>query len=216
MLFPLRKPETQSKSSREKRLNSLPNIAKNTKEVKRTKKIAVDVFVVALLTAAMLATPVLAIGPFQGAEANENENLRLLGNSVLNLRGDGKPMGFNSWIIGATGNWVEWRFRDAQYANGLKNTAVIAHIQNINPTFMGGEENQNTWIYLSGDGAGKPDQFQYPVGNALNALGSHGTLWWFIYFVMGANAASAGLATALATWFPAGAFYSYNIVVPIH
>ena len=170
------------------------------------------VMLVALLAVAISAAPVLAIGPWGGAEANDNENLRVLGNAVLNFRGDGKPMGFNAWIIGATGNWVEWRFRDAQYAKGLANSALVAHFENVNPTFMGGEENQNTWIYLSGDGAGKPDQYQFPAG-PLNALGSHGTLWWFIYFVMGANPASAGLATVLATGFPAGAFYSYNIVL---
>jgi hypothetical protein len=192
------------------------------KEVKK----AVILMAAPLMVLAMLAAPVLAIGPFGGAEANDNDSLGLIGAGVTNFRGDGKPMGFNSWILSNTGNWIEWRLRDAQYANGIMNTAIVAHRGNINPVFLGGPDNQNTWIYLSGDGGDNADQFAVtvpPYPNlplytyAQNNLGSHGTLFWMFYFVMGSSGGgtpqdAATLASAIAEGFPEGAFYRYNIV----
>ncbi len=170
---------------------------------------------VALMVAATLVTPAMAIGPFQAAKTNDNPNLMLLGAAVNNLRGDGNPMGFNSWILGTSGNWVEWKIRDAQYSKGLMNTALVAHFANVNPTFLGGEANQNTWIYLSGDGGANADQYIFPLGNSLRALGSHGSMWWMVFFVMGANTQSKAIADIMAVEFPAGAFYMYNIVTPV-
>jgi hypothetical protein len=151
---------------------------------------------VALVVLALLATPVLAIGPFQGAEANDNDNLRLLGLAVNNLRGDGNPLGFNSWIHLTSGNWLEWKVRDARYAKGIMNNAIVPTMSQINPAFMGGEANQNTWMYLTP-----------------NSGTTHGTLWVFIWGSLGMNAQSAALADGLAQQFPGGAFYMYNIVV---
>jgi hypothetical protein len=158
------------------------------------KKSILAIFVTSMIVA-VLTSPVFAIGPFNGAEVSENDNFALLGSAVNNLRGDGPPMGFNSWILGISGNWIEWKIRDARFAKGIMNTALVPSLQDINPVFMSGEQNKNTWMYLSGE-----------TGS------THGTLWVFIYASMGANANSAVIATYVAAGFPEGAFYMYNLV----
>ncbi len=154
------------------------------------------IVLVVVMAAAMLSTPVMAIGPWQATEANDNHFLRLMGGAVVNVRGYG-PMGFNAWYIDNAGNWREWRFREVRGNEGLMNTALVCHLNDVNPGFLGGVDNQNRWIYLSGDAVGQPNQ-----------INGHGTLYYFLLPLFGQAFASqmAGVE------FPNGAFYMYNIV----
>ena len=149
-----------------------------------------------VMTVVILSTPVMAIGPWQAIEANDNHFLRLMGGAVVNVRGYG-PMGFNAWFVDPAGNRGEWRFREARGAEGLMNNALVCQISDVNPGFLMGEENQNKWIYLSGDAAGQPNQFN-----------GHGTLYYFLLPLFGPGFASQMAAVE----FPNGAFYMYNTI----
>ncbi len=149
-----------------------------------------------VMIAAILSTPVMAIGPWQATESNDNHFLRLVGDSVVNVRGYG-PMGFNAWYMDNAGNWREWRFREVRGDEGLMNSAIVCHLNDVNPGFLGGEENQNTWIYLSGDANGQPNQ-----------MNGHGTLYYFMLSLFGQAFANQMASVE----FPNGAFYMYNII----
>jgi hypothetical protein len=140
---------------------------------------------VALMAVAMVATPVLAIGPFKALDVGNNKNLEPLWTGVTNHRAeDGK--GMILWIMGASGtHWVRWEFQNAaSQAKGLTNNAIIAGYsgaQNgLMPYFMSlATGNINKWIYLSGDGEGYPAQYA-PTPDPFG-IGTHGMLWWFMF-----------------------------------
>jgi hypothetical protein len=136
------------------------------------KKILIATIVIIATT--ILITPVMAIGPFNALDVGKNKNLLPLGPGVLNQRG-GEYKGAILWMMGAEGEvWVRWEWQDAALlAKGLKNNAITAE----GPPSYGyfatlAEENENKWIYLSGDGATYSGQFTGPD------LNSHGMLWW--------------------------------------
>jgi hypothetical protein len=135
---------------------------------------------VVLLAVAMLTTPVMAIGPFNALDVGNNKNLASSGPGIMNHRG-GEGGGLIYWMMGASGeNWVKWEFQDiASQAKGLMNNAIIAEYsgpQNgLMPYFVSLGENENKWIYLSGDGAAYPGQYTSIT------LGTHGMLWWFMF-----------------------------------
>jgi hypothetical protein len=141
--------------------------------------------VVVLMAVAMLATPVMAIGPFNALDVGNSKNLEPIGAAVLNQRGENYK-GAILWMMGTSGeHWVRWEWQDAAtLAKGLKNNAVTA----MGPPSMGyftalSEENENKWIYLSGDGATYPAQYV----NGPDGGKSHGMLWWFWFAVTWAS-----------------------------
>ncbi len=114
-------------------------------EVKEVKKIIL-LIIVALMALAILVTPVFAIGPWQAAEVNDNENFFVLFGGVGNRRGEAS--GTNVWA--ATEDFsVEWKWRDPTDAKGLMNSALV-------PTTItelvqyASEDYDNKWVFLSG------------------------------------------------------------------
>ena len=133
---------------------------------------------VILMAVAMLATPVMAIGPFNALDVGNNKNLEPLWTGVTNHRAeDGK--GMILWIMGTSGtHWVRWEFQNAaSQAKGLINNAIIAEGPPSSSYFMTlATGNINKWIYLSGDGEDYPAQYyNTPDDNY------HGMLWWFMF-----------------------------------
>jgi len=143
------------------------------------------VALMAILAAAFLISPAMAIGPFKALDVGKNKNLEARGPAVVNHRG-GEGGGIIFWLLGSSGeHWVRWEFQDAaSQAKGLMNNAVImaysgpvlplparvaALLAYINSL---AEEYENRWIYLSGDGATYPGQY---IG--------HGMLYWFMYSI---------------------------------
>jgi len=122
----------------------------------------------------------MAIGPFKALDIGKNKNLDLAGPAVVNHRG-GEGRGVLFWMIGTSGeHWVKWQFQDAaSQAKGLMNNAIIAEYSGpqsgLMPYFMTLGENENKWIYLSGDGVTYPGQYDG------GSLGTHGMLWWFMF-----------------------------------
>jgi hypothetical protein len=137
------------------------------------------VVTIVILAAAILTTPVMAIGPFKALDVGNNNNLGSSGPGVMNHRG-GEGGGLIYWMMGTSGeHWVKWEFQDAaSQAKGIMNNAIIAGYsgaQNgLMPYFMSLGENENKWIYLSGDG-------DYPGQYTSFLLGTHGMLWWFMF-----------------------------------
>ncbi len=166
---------------------------------------------VALTALAMLATPVIAIGPLQALEVGNNKNLSsIVGTTgVENLRGSADGSIFAFW----TGQvWVRWVFQDASQAKGLMNNAVIAQYSGA-PSGMAAyfetldsEELDNKWIYLSGDGGANPGQFM-----------GHGMLYWFIFGITrlaGLTVAQAqAYAASVVASHPEGEFWKHNDIL---
>jgi hypothetical protein len=136
---------------------------------------------IVILAAAILVTPVMAIGPFNALDVGNNKNLGSSGAGVMNHRG-GEGGGLIYWMMGVSGeHWVKWEFQDAaSQAKGIMKNAIIAEYsgpQNgMMPYFVSLGENENKWIYLSGDG-------DYPSQYNGGILGTHGMLWWFMFGV---------------------------------
>ncbi len=155
------------------------------------------VIAMGLVIVGMLATPVMAFGPFQANDVGNNKNLLAMSeeDAIINYRG--AASGFNTWVIGeAAGDWLQWRFRDTRDAPGLMNNALVCHLTDVNPRFLM-VDNENQWIYLSGDALGQPNRT--PSG--------HGTLYLYMAALFGPTYASE-----VAEVFPYGVFYMYNIV----
>jgi hypothetical protein len=169
---------------------------------------------VAFLIVTMLASPVMAIGPWQAIESNPNIDPPLFG-GLRNDRGDAS--GGNLWAYSTTNHiWVQWKFRDGADVKGLMNNAVIAHTPADLSNYggFGDTEYENKWIYLSGDGGSNPNQFRFPIDYSfpnipaptLYNLGEHGMLWWFFFFAF----KSPSAANDVAANYPNGAFFLYN------
>lgn len=116
--------------------------------------------VITLLAIAMLASPVLAIGPFQALEVGNNNNLVIFGTSVGNTRGEAGGSSYWMWVDGGQ-HWIKWQFKDASQSKGVMTTAFIPDTSQVLPnptslsalfTSLSADELNNKWIYLSGDG----------------------------------------------------------------
>ena len=143
---------------------------------------------VALTFAAMLATPVFAIGPWQAFEVGNNKNLFQLYGGCGNWKG--KASGSIVWASSATGDWVIWKW---SHSEGLMNNAIIV-VTYADMVLYSGVDYENKWIYLSGEGIGP----QY--------LG-HGWMYW-LFYVMGGPAAAAAAAASN----PNGALWMHNTI----
>ena len=77
----------------------------------------------------------------------------------------------------------------------MMNNALVCHLDDVKPQFLL-VDNENKWIYLSGDAAGQPNQ-----------IGGHGTFYLFMAKMFGPTAAAEDAAL-----YPNGVFYMYNTV----
>jgi len=148
-------------------------------EVKIVNKKILIALVIVIITTSILTTPVMAIGPSNALDVGNNKNLEPSGQGVMNHRG-GEGSGLIIWMIGQSGmHWVKWEFQDAaSQAKGMMNNAIIAEYSGpqsgLMPYFTSLGENENKWIYFSGDGETYPGQYTGPFG-------THGMLWWFMF-----------------------------------
>lgn len=122
-----------------------------------------------LISAFLLITPVMAIGPFQALEVGNNENL----DGVTGL------LVFND---NPSGNTILWSSQGtimlsmiASKDQGRMNNAIIANIGTL-MVMKNNPDYRNKWIYLSGE-------------SGPNLYMSHGMLYWFTYGVFGEAAA---------------------------
>ncbi len=168
------------------------------------------VFVAAAFLAVIaLATPVLAIGPWEAFQVGNNKNLTMFGEALGNTRGNAGGSIYWFWVE-ADQHWVRWQFQDPRQAKGLMNKAIVAPQYSGLPSglpayFSALDSNQldNNWIYLSGDGATYPSQYR-----------GHGMLYWFVFGITLLGGASAADATAAANYivsqYPAGELWKHN------
>ena len=163
-------------------------------------RIAVATF---LLIAAMMCTPVLAIGPFQAVDVGNNPNLTALSfpeEVARNWRGEAG--GYMNWAASD----IKSMFFDASAGQGKANNAVQANMATLSEIALelSGDAQltlENKWIYLSPEGSGN----QFTGG----PLGTHGMLWWFTWGISGHNVA---VANQWASLYPDGAFWQFAIV----
>jgi len=181
-------------------------------------KKAALVLAVALMVVAMLATPVMAIGPYNAYEVGNNPNLKYLNGGTVNAKGNAG--GSNVWAWSTTNEfWVRWKWLQPTDAKGILNKAVMAtSMEDLELVVTADYENK--WIYLSGDDKPSypnPYQFRfpkptnasdpdYPTNMYLWSLGSHGMLWWLFFFAFKSPTA----ANSAATSFPYGALWMHN------
>ncbi len=177
------------------------------------KKTAVVVFALALSMMAAVVAPVMAIGPEQAFVVGLNPNLRFAAGAVH--IGRGAAGGNVLWYESPNGYSGKWEYFDATAGRGKINNAIIATISTISQfpadgnLYLAGKPtvNDNKWIYLSPEGSG--NHFQFPLPSPLNALGSHGMIWWLFYLGFGRIVSVADNAAAQ---YPNGVFWQYNFV----
>jgi hypothetical protein len=158
------------------------------------KKKVLEIAIASMLVA-MLASPVFAIGPWQGAEVSGNDNFFVLFGGLGNNRA--AAGGSNVWALSNTGEyWVEWKWRDPLEAKGLVNNALVPTTLIELGAYVTAEYD-NKWIFLSGDAAGQPNQVM-----------GHGMVYWLFYYAFGSSTA-AGLAAAS---LPNGALWMHNSI----
>jgi hypothetical protein len=150
----------------------------------------ISMIVIVLLAASILATPVLAIGPEQAAEVDNNPNLDSMFGGLINTRGEAS--GSNVWAYSTTngGYWITWKWRDASDAKGLMNNALVPTTTTEMISYISSDYD-NRWIFLSG----KP------------ATG-HGMLY---RFWMGFTL-DASVASSMENLYPNGAFWMHNSI----
>jgi len=133
------------------------------------------VIVATLLTVAMLATPVMAIGPSKAAEVRKNPHL-----SYMPF-----PGGVMSFLDTPYDNSILWVTRTEQpdfifflmtasKGQGKMNNAIIASGANWFNITSKPADYANKWIYLSGESGGNTwdNPFDDPD------VGSHGMFYW--------------------------------------
>ena len=149
-------------------------------------------FAVFMMAAAMLASPVMAIGPWRAAQVSGNDNFFVLYGGLVNNRGAAGDS--NVWALSYTGEcWVEWKWRDPLEAKGLMNNALTPTTLTELVSYIG-VDYDNKWIFLSGDASGQPNQVM-----------GHGMFYWLLYYAFGESA-----ATGMVIMFPNGALWMHN------
>ena len=166
---------------------------------------------VALMAAAMLATPVLAVGPF-GALENENARFSLdpFG-GIVNWRA-GEPWmpgGYTAWSSMEEGEfWMEWHWFDAGSGQGKAKNAISFVYPTTFIQFGADEQayadglptvNENKWIFVD------PNVQKYHTGTGK----WHGMVWWFYLTLSGGQTSVADLTEGI---YPEGAFWQYNFM----
>ncbi len=163
----------------------------------------------AFLAVVVLATPVLAIGPWEAFEVGNNKNLGTFAAALGNTRGNAGGSIYWFWVE-ADQHWVRWQFQDPRQAKGLMNKAFVAPQYSGAPTglpayfsALDSAQYDNDWIYLSGDGATYPSQYN-----------GHGMLYWFVFGISRLGGASIPAATAAAVYilsqYPTGELWKHD------
>ncbi len=151
---------------------------------------AVLVMATALMTLAILATPVLAIGPVKAQEVGHNPNLvGADGLAFLTNNGGNTFIWFN--IPGKYQNMI-YHDADASIGGGRANTAVMANLAMLS-VIAGNPDYYNTWIFLSTDPS--------------TGAGGKSVLWWFAEVAFG-----AGYGNILVANHPNGIYVTWHFV----
>jgi hypothetical protein len=177
------------------------------------KKATVPLLALASLMMFAAVAPVMAIGPEQAFDVGNNPNLWIGGGAIHNDHGEAG--GNILWYKASSGYSGKWLLSDPTSGEGKMNDAIIATISIISQfaadqtAFLSGNPtvNENKWIFLSPDGSG--NQFAYSSG-PFAAYGSHGILWWLMFF--GPAQRNATQASTIAANYPNGLFWNYNFV----
>jgi hypothetical protein len=190
-------------------------------------KKVVLITVVALMTVAMLATPVLAIGPFNGAEESENDNFVLVAGSLLNVHGNAD--GSVVWAYSVSyQSWIKWNYKAAEPGKGVLNNALevipatdVGTTPADNAAFLAllgsyiTEETANKWIFLSGDEG--PYTYTFSAdAPTYHSYGARGILFWMTFFASKnvglGNAAAFAIADPIAQMYPYGELQMHNFI----
>ena len=170
------------------------------------------------MAVAMLATPVMAIGPMKALEVGKNPNLTMTVtgyNGVINTRGNAG--GNVITVLDPRGVWIKWNWFSASAGKGKFNNAIEAGPPDVpifdilsadTEAFINGEETEleNKWIFMSPEGSGK--QIPSPIG-------THGLVFWMYWGLAGGIAAmpdSAIFAAEMAALYPDGIYWKYNFI----
>jgi hypothetical protein len=173
-----------------------------------------------LMAVAMLATPVMAMGPTKALEVGNNPNLKPThtGYGAVNDCGNS---GNGIITVLESGVWIKWNWFSASAGKGKFKNAINAGPAPPEPSvpifdimeadieaFLNGEETQleNKWIFMSPDGSGK--QISSPIG-------THGLVFWMFWGLAGGIGAmpdSAIFAAEEAAKSPDGVFWKYNFI----
>jgi len=167
-------------------------------------KKAVLVIAVALMAVAMLATPVMAIGPVGALGKNPKFTVDPFGGLVSWRKDDG---GYITWSPMSEGDfWMEWRFFAASSGAGKEKDAIVFNLSTMGQ-FVADEDafadglptvNENKWIFVDPD-----------VKMTHSIYGLHGMVWWMYYLISGGNPVVADLTEAR---YPEGAFWMYTFI----
>jgi hypothetical protein len=92
---------------------------------KRMKKIAAAILAATMLMM-VFAVPVMAIGPSEAEEVDNNPNLESMLGGLINLRGEAS--GTIVWAYSTTSqHWLKWNWRNPTDAKGIINNAIVVH-----------------------------------------------------------------------------------------
>ncbi len=182
--------------------------------MKKTKKVKILIPTLVILLLCVVAMPAMAIGPYQAFQVDHNKNLTTFGAALGNLRGGAAGSIYWIWVE-ADQHWIKWQFQDPQQAKGLLSKAIVAQYPGSGTlsayfTYLSGDELDNMWIYLSGDGAQYPGQFG-PPGNV------HGMLYWFTFgsakLAGASDLVAAAVAAGIVSTYPAGEIWKHNDIL---
>jgi hypothetical protein len=186
-------------------------------EKRMKKKIAGIVFVLIASVMATTVVPVMAFGPWQAFEVDNNPNLDEGIRSLINQRG--AAAGNVAWFMMAD-VYQKWSYFDAVAGLGKANSAVEADISVV-ATFLAdlfafgaGEStvNENKWFYLSPEGSG--NQYTHSAYG-----GPHGMVYWLTFYAsagLGMSTANRKIAAAAeAALHPDGVYWRYNFIAYI-
>jgi hypothetical protein len=168
---------------------------------------------------AMLAAPVMAVGPTKALDVGKNPNLEpTISGYVGVINNRGNAGGSIITVLEESGVWVQWNWFSASAGKGKFNNAIEAGPPDVpifdimaadSEAFSNGEETllENKWIYMSPEGSGK----QGPPGSPFQ----HGMVYWMYWGLAGGIGAmpdSAIFAEAKAAEYPDGVFWKYNFI----
>ena len=173
-------------------------------------KVRITGICIMLLALVLLASPVMAIGPYQADAVGNNKNLTNFGAAVGNLRGESGGSIYWIWVENDQ-HWIRWQYQIPTQAKGLMNQAIIAQYTGAEapslPAYLflvlGSDDYDNMWIYLSGDGGSNPSQYN-----------GHGMIYWHAYYnaiVAGATPAQAAVVAAnIVSTYPDGELWKHT------
>jgi hypothetical protein len=182
---------------------------------------------IVILMIVLVASPVYAIGPFNGAKESENDNFVLNVGGLINSHGNAD--GSLTWAYSTGGeHWVKWSWKAAEAGKGVVNNAlVIVPVVAVGTTsaqdiaFMTmllsyiTESTDNKYIFLSGDEG--PYTYTFRPASPYRAYGERGVLFWMVFFMFKTvgqltNDAAFAIADPAADMYQYGELWMHNSI----